>query len=43
MIELCGVVLLSGLMVYFIGHSFIDAIFRRKGEMISRMIEKGEV
>jgi hypothetical protein len=36
-------ILLFGGMIYFLGHSFIDAVFVRKGEIINRMIEKGDV
>lgn len=37
----CIALAIGGL--YILGHSFIDAIFKRKEEMINQMIEKGEV
>lgn len=32
-----------GLVIYFIGHSFIETFFIRKEEIISKLTEKGDV
>lgn len=36
-------ILLFGGMIHLIGHSFIDAVFIRKEEIINSMLEKGDV
>jgi hypothetical protein len=40
-----GVVVLSGVMVLFIGHSWIDSFFKQKEELIKRTTQyvKGEM
>lgn len=38
---LIGVVM-SAVLLYLIGHSFIDSFFARKEELLNRMYEKGE-
>lgn len=35
-------IMLIGAMVFLVGHSFIDAFFKRKEEIINRMTEKGQ-
>jgi hypothetical protein len=36
-------IVLTGGLAFLIGHSFIDAFFRRKEEIISKLTEKGDV
>lgn len=36
------IILIAG-MTHLVGHSFIDAFFNRKEEIINRMTEKGDV
>lgn len=38
-----SLLILASVMIYLLGHSFIDRIFDRKEEIINRMTEKGEV
>lgn len=41
--EALACILIFGGTIYFTGHSFIDAVFDRKEEIINRMTEKGDV
>ena len=36
------IVILSGVLVFVIGHSFIDSFFDRKEGLISQMVELGK-
>lgn len=42
-LEALSCILLFGGVTLFVGHSFIDAVFDRKEEIINRMTEKGDV
>ena len=35
-------IILSGAVAGFVGHTFINAFFKRKEEIINRMTEKGD-
>lgn len=37
-----GALCLTSLLIYMLGHSFIDAIFKRKAELIDSMVDKPE-